>query len=389
MPNEGFHPAPAGPASGRIAAKCSPEHGRVCAGPRAPPVAQSRFDFHGLGKAAMQDFWQSSGFNLLKRDANGWLKPTPAYVRILLAREELAVVPESCAAERALHAALDADPLKPVADAELSAVKDADARGNYAHFLRFRERLLKAGTLEGCYLALFRGGSVDVPPLFVDLMTFAIVRNLLDGVDDVYELRAGEMLFRRQRVSTENGQVLSADADTIELYAETGGFGNLGRLLAKANTPMPAIQIDVLSHENAQLYWLADERFRYVLDLTQGRNGLEALGRVLEKWIAHFLCVPVSILPRQRVEDDAWRWHVGLDVESTALLNDLYAGLDVDEARLARMISLFELAFRNPADMRADVRGKPVYLGLAMNPDNVLKLKAQNLLLNLPLAARM
>jgi len=337
----------------------------------------------------MQDFWQSSGFNLLERDTNGWLKPTPGYVRLLLGREELAVVPESCAAERTLHASLHADPLRTVADGELAAIRDNDARDNYAHFLRFRARLLKAGTLEGCYLALFRGGAVDVPPLFVDLMTFAIARNLLDGVEDVYELRAGEMLFRRQRVSTENGQVLSADGDTIELFAETGGFGNIGRLLAQANTPMPAIQIDVLNHENAQLYWLSDERFRYVLDLTQGRNGLEALARVLEKWVAHFLCVPVSVTPRQQVADDAWRWHVGLDVESTAVLNDLYEGREVGEEKLARMISLFSLTFRNETDVRADVRGKPVYLGLAMNSDNVLKLKAQNLLLNLPLAARM
>jgi hypothetical protein len=36
--------------------------------------------------------------------------------------------------------------------------------------------------------------------------------------------------------------------------------------------------------------------------------------------------------------------------------------------------------------MRSDVAGKPVYLGLCMNADQTLKLKPQNLLLNLPLA---
>ena len=36
--------------------------------------------------------------------------------------------------------------------------------------------------------------------------------------------------------------------------------------------------------------------------------------------------------------------------------------------------------------MHADVRGKPVYLGLAMDAQGLLKLKPQNLLLNLPLA---
>jgi hypothetical protein len=37
--------------------------------------------------------------------------------------------------------------------------------------------------------------------------------------------------------------------------------------------------------------------------------------------------------------------------------------------------------------MRADVAGKPVYLGLAMNAEQTLKLKPQNLLINLPLAS--
>jgi hypothetical protein len=35
------------------------------------------------------------------------------------------------------------------------------------------------------------------------------------------------------------------------------------------------------------------------------------------------------------------------------------------------------------------VQGKPVYLGLAMNAQGLLKLKPQNLLLNLPLASGM
>jgi hypothetical protein len=37
--------------------------------------------------------------------------------------------------------------------------------------------------------------------------------------------------------------------------------------------------------------------------------------------------------------------------------------------------------------MRPDVAGKPVYLGLMMNADGIVKLKPQNLLVNLPLRA--
>ena len=71
------------------------------------------------------------------------------------------------------------------------------------------------------------------------------------------------------------------------------------------------------------------------------------------------------------------------------LLNDLYEERPVDEERSARLISLFRLDFARAGEMRADVAGKPVYLGLAMTADQTLKLKPQNLLLNLPLAAAM
>ena len=101
--------------------------------------------------------------------------------------------------------------------------------------------------------------------------------------------------------------------------------------------------------------------------------------------VQHFLGVAVSIEPVQKVDDPAWRWHVGLDVTATALLNDLYQGIELDTKRQQQLISLFKLRFANPDDMRADVRGKTVYLGLAMNEQGLLKLKPQNLLLNLPL----
>ena len=77
---------------------------------------------------------------------------------------------------------------------------------------------------------------------------------------------------------------------------------------------------------------------------------------------------------------------MGLDVESMALLNDLYEELPIDADRTRQLISLFRLDFEQPGDMRADLAGRPVYLGLAMKTDGSLRLKPQNLLLNLPLA---
>lgn len=352
----------------------------------------------------MQDFWPSSGFSRLQRNARGWLAPSDDYLRLFLARPELALVAESCDAERAMHAALVAAPSRPVAPAELAALQDADARDNYALFLRFRDGLLAAGTLEAYYLGLFPRdgtGRIDIPPLFIDLIAQAVVHNLLEGSTDAYEVRAAEMLFRPQRISTQDGQVLSGDQEVIDMFTETGGVGDFGRFLAEAKAPVPVVELQVLNDDNAFAYWQQAGRHRFLLDLThevsndlshglvltmvRARSGLKALAGVLQKWVKHFLGVEVTIRPVQKVDDEAWRWHVGLDVEATALLNDLYEGRDVAPDRLQRLVSLFRLEFTDSREMRADVAGKPVYLGLMMNAEGVVRLKPQNLLVNLPL----
>ncbi len=352
------------------------------------------------------DFWPDSGLRHLRRDARGWLPPSDDYLRGWLARPELALVPESCAEERRLHQALTQTPALAVAPERIAALADADARDNYRMFLAFRDALLAAGTLEGCYLRLFRGGDITIPPLFIDLLAQAILHNLLDpgtGTLDPYEARAAEMLFRPQRIALQEGRVLAADQQQVDLLRDTGGLGDIGRLLLQANAPLRAVQLEVLGDDNAGRYLAGGTRFNFLLDLTHGltqdlghglhfklthaRSGLKALARVLERWVAHLLGVAITVQPEQQVSDTGWRWHVGLDAQATALLNDLYQGLPVEPERLQRLLSLFRLEFNDPREMRADVRGKPVYLGLAMTQDNGLRIKPQNLLLNLPLAA--
>jgi hypothetical protein len=44
--------------------------------------------------------------------------------------------------------------------------------------------------------------------------------------------------------------------------------------------------------------------------------------------------------------------------------------------------------FSDPFAVRPELRGTPVFLGLAMSPDGTLRMKPQNLLMNLPLASR-
>lgn len=332
-----------------------------------------------------QDFWASSGFRHLARGDDGWLVPGEGYLRHFLDRPELLPPEDAGPGERHLHARLRAKPRLAVTGPDLEGVEDTDARDNWREFLRFRDRLLEAGSLEACYVGLFRRGSVDLAPPFVDALAQGIVRGLVGGDADPWLARAGELFFRAQRVSVEGGQVLAADATTIAAYAETGGFGSLGRLLREQRTPVATVKMDVLGHENAPFYFLRDELFSFLLDLTPGRPGARALATVLERWVAHLAGVAVSIEPIERVDDERWRWHTGLDVESTAILNDLYRGAPVEEARRRRLASLFRLTFRDPADALPDVQGHPVYLGLAFREDHTLRLKPQNLLVNLPL----
>ncbi|MHA1108636.1 MAG: DUF6352 family protein [Alphaproteobacteria bacterium] len=332
----------------------------------------------------MTDFWRSSGYHLLARNTDGWLELSDDYLRAYFNRPELHPVEESCAAEIALHSALLDDPRCAVAADRLAEIADPDARENFELVLAFRDRLVGAGTIEGCYLSLFRAGDVTTPPLFIDQMAHVILRNILDGCDDPLRVRAGEALFRAQKVSLQDGAIMLADEETVSLHAESGGFGDLGRLIADAETPKHTIELDVLGEANGALYWQRDERHDTVIDMSFARPALDALCRVLEAWVRHFLFVDVVIQPVMHIRDKNWAWHIGLDAEASAMLNDLYDGQEFGEDRLRRLLSLFRLEFRDPALMRPDIAGRPVYLGMAMDGANVLRLKPQNLLVNLP-----
>jgi hypothetical protein len=321
----------------------------------------------------------------LERRDDG-LVATPEWLARFAARPELEPPPDAGPRERALHTRIASDPTAPVDEATIAALEDPDARENWAEYVRFRDRIGAFATLEACYLDLFRRPAVDLAPPFVDLLAQAIVRGMLEGTEDAWLCRAGELFFRRQRVAAEGGKILAADAATIEVFAETGGFGNVGRLLRGQNTPTPAVKMDVLSHESAALYFLRDELYGFALDLTPGGEGAEALARVLERWVRHLAGADVAIEPRARIEDERWRWHVGLDVDASAILNALYRGEPVAAEELERLLLLFRLDFRHPDDALADLAGRPVYLGLGCRPDRTLKVKPQNLLVGLPVA---
>jgi hypothetical protein len=333
------------------------------------------------------DFWRSSGYRLLAQGPDGNLHPTDDFLRSFLVRPELAPIPESCAGELRLHDALMADPRRAVGADALAGVDDADARENYRIWLRFRDRLVGAESLEAAYIGLFRGEGVDVPPLFVAQLTQVILRHVLGEAADPLAARAAEMLFRAQKIAvTDDGAVMAADEVTVEMFAQSGGFGSLGELLQQNRTPMRTLDLDVLDVENGASYWTRDERHDMSVSLNRGRAALTALARVMEDWIAHFLGIGVSIRTEREIDDAHWRWHVGLDAEASAMLNDLYNRQSVDDARMRRLLCLFRLDFDDPGDARPALAGKPVWMAMAMDERNRLRLKPQNLLMNLPLA---
>ena len=334
----------------------------------------------------MPDFWPSCGYRLLAVDDDRRLRVRDDFLRGYLLRPELAPVRESCRAEIAMHEMLLSDPRARVAESDVAAIVDPDARDNLRIWLKFRDRLLGAPTVEAAYVGLFEGEGVDVPPLFVHQLTQILLRHILGADADPIEARAAEMLFRVQKISVQEDAVMAADAQAVELLATTGSLGSLGELLAQNRTPARSVDLDVLSEDNADTYWTRDERFDLAISLNRGQPALAALCRVLQRWIAHFLAVDVAISPEREIADARWVWHVGLDAEASALLNDLYNGVDVADDRRERLLCLFTLRFSDPAAMRPAIAGRPVYLAMAMDRDNRLRLKPQNLLLNLPLA---
>jgi hypothetical protein len=303
-------------------------------------------------------------------------------------RPEIRPAEESGPNEIALHEALLENPRRDPPASALDAVEDADARDNYGILLAFLGRLKRAASLESCYLEIFSGGGVAVPPLFIDQLAQIIVRNILDGCEDALEARAGELFFREQKASTEDGAVMLGDLETIETHASGSSLGSLGRLIVESQAPLATVNLDVLDSENAEAYWLRDQRHDFVISMNFGRAANKAFCRVTEKWIHHFFGVKVNIEPLRAVEDHGWAWHIGLDSGSTALLNALWRGEEVEPGNLRRLLALFRLDFEDPASMRPDIAGKPVYLALSMDENGVVRMKPQNLLLNLPLASR-
>lgn len=323
--------------------------------------------------------------HLLHVGDEGWLEVTPDFIRAYLTRPEIHPIDESCAEEVKLHEDLMVDPFLEVPDARLDAFSDRDSAENYAVVLAYRDLLKSARTIEGAYLALMRHPSPVLPPVFIDQMVHLIIRNILKDVHDPIRLRAAEIFFREQSVSTDDGRLMLADEEIVDMHARVGTDTGLGQLLAETGTAVKSVTLDVLDNDNKDIYWARSDRFDTVVDFRFEQPALDAFARVIEAWLSHLLRIEVTVEPRPRIEDTDWRWHIGLDRDATAILNALYEGNPPPGDNMARIIGLFRMRVPDERLLLEHVRGRPIYLALAMDPENRVKMKPQNLLTNLPI----
>lgn len=333
------------------------------------------------------EFWVSSGHHMTHRTKGGGLAITDEMILAYLARPELVPPPDACAHERRLHAALLEDPRQPVSRAMIDAIADADACENWQFMIGFRDRLLSHPTLEAAYLSIVRKGAGTIPPLFLDQLVHLILRNALDGCEDPFVLRAAELLFRPQKASLKDGRLLLADRELVEeLESERQSLMHTAPLAAMLGQDGVG-ELDVLTQETAPSYWSRSDAFSMVLNFGGDATSRAAFCRVLEIWISHMLGIATRIETIERIDDADWRWFVGLDAQATAIGNRLWKSAELDPTDHGRICGLFRLDFADPREADPRMAGKPVYLIMALSDDMVLRLKPQNLIAGLPLAA--
>lgn len=329
----------------------------------------------------MNDFWLSSGHHLVDRNSDGRLVVSDELIKAWLARPEVVPPEDACLVERGLHQQLMRTPSAPVDAEEIGHMADRDARENWRHFLAFRDHLLRHTSIEAAYVALAQAPKVTTPPLFLDQLVHLVLRNVLDGEEDPYVLRAGELLFRPQRLSLEEGIMLLADQDLVDGSGANDPSSPLIAVFGDARSK----SLDVMVDENAQAYLGRSDAFDMAIDFRPSSRARRAFATVLERWTRALLGVELSIEPVERIVEENWAWFVGLDQEATSIGNALWRGEEPPHDGRQRIVALFEARFADAREMLDRVAGKPISLILAMTPNRVVRVKPQNMLAGLPL----
>jgi hypothetical protein len=147
----------------------------------------------------------------------------------------------------------------------------------------------------------------------------------------------------------------------------------------------PASELDVLNAENAWTYWSRSDAFTMALNIGSDPRARQAVARVIQTWVRHLLHMDVRVEPLTSIEDQDWRWFVGLDAESTQIGNALWRGETIEDDARSRVLATFRLTFADLSYVEERVGERPVYVLLAMTRDRILRVKPQNLITGLPL----
>ena len=274
----------------------------------------------------MKDFWLSCGHHLLDRDERGRLRVTDEFMKVYLARPELAPPPEACVVERTLHAALLSDPWRPVAAAEIDAIADADARENWQFMIALRDRLAAHRTLEATYAALVREGVRGAADLSRSTGASHPAQRARSMRRCVHAARRRIVL---PPAAPDGARGLAARSRP---GAHRCQWARRFRRSPRCSGCRRSSEIEVLSDDNAAGYWERSDRFDLALDLTAGRRGLAALGAVIARWVKHLLDIDVIVEPLNELRDVALAWYVGLDAYGTKIGDALWNGAEIDEA---------------------------------------------------------
>src|SRR5258708_8538614 len=270
-----------------------------------------------------------------------------------LERTAMAPPEDACEAERALHRALLAHPRQPVEPWQIAAIADADARENWELMIAWRDHLVGQATLESAYLAIVRH-QLNFPRIFLDQLAQVILRNILDDCDDVFVLRAAELLFRSQRLTSYEGSLIAADEEAVP----GSNAKPLSPLVAMLGLSA-AGEVDVLSEDNAGLYWERSDSFDMALDLTAGRRGLAALGLVVARWVRHLLAIDVKIDPVTDLLDVNLTCYFSLDPNPTRTEDALWNGDELDQTARELVVGLYRLTFADAVEIVEQARVAP------------------------------
>ena len=322
----------------------------------------------------MREFWGASGHHLTHRRPDGWMAVTSDLLLAWLARPELAPPEDACVVERALHARLLADPLDWVDPAGLAAIADPDGRENWQLFLALRDVLVTSGSVEAGYMALLRYG-VPTAPVLLEQLTQLILRNALDGTEDVHVLRAAENFFRPQHGFLRDDHLQFVDLELVrEMEAR------------QAHNPLAALfdggidSLDTLGDHNAWTWWSRSDAHTMVQDFGGNPASRVGMAAALQAFIRHLHRVEARVTPVTQESRADFGWFVGLTREGTAIGNALWQG----QPAPAGLVGLFTVDFPPDAPVLSHMRDRPTWLMLGVGADLVLRMKPQNLVNGLP-----